>query len=219
MQDAVAMAFDSAAPGMRWRVILGRAIAHLGMALGWPFLIRSAVVENLLRDAQGRPVEAFEPGMILYRRGGGSVDVVRRAQLAAKQTSLARPTRFLAAPARTNNARRVPYQRSEDLAVGIGFFWPSIAGGNLRFSALRGIGRDARSGPRHKSKPRAAALNHSAGLLGAGERQAPQQRRHGRPGHFAASPPHALGGQPAVRAQRQMPIGGTRVLGSPRERG
>jgi len=31
---------------------------------------------NLLRDAQGRPVEAFEPGMILYRRGGGSVDVV-----------------------------------------------------------------------------------------------------------------------------------------------
>ena len=31
---------------------------------------------NLLRDAQGRAVEAFEPGMILYRRGGGSVDVV-----------------------------------------------------------------------------------------------------------------------------------------------
>ncbi len=31
---------------------------------------------NLLRDAQNRPVEAFEPGMILYRRGGGAVDVV-----------------------------------------------------------------------------------------------------------------------------------------------
>ena len=31
---------------------------------------------NLLRDAQGRAVEAFEPGMILYRRGAGSVDVV-----------------------------------------------------------------------------------------------------------------------------------------------
>jgi hypothetical protein len=72
---------------------------------------------NLLRDAQGRPVEAFEPGMILYRRGGGSVDVVRRAQLAAKQTSLARPTRFLAAPARTNNARRVSTPRLESWAV------------------------------------------------------------------------------------------------------
>ena len=31
---------------------------------------------NLLRDAQGRAVEAFEPGMILYRSGAGSVDVV-----------------------------------------------------------------------------------------------------------------------------------------------
>ena len=31
---------------------------------------------NLLRDAQGRAVEAFEPGMILYRRGAGSVEVV-----------------------------------------------------------------------------------------------------------------------------------------------
>lgn len=31
---------------------------------------------NLLRDAQGRAVEAFEPGMILYRRGAGQVEVV-----------------------------------------------------------------------------------------------------------------------------------------------
>jgi len=31
---------------------------------------------NLLRDAQGRAVETFEPGMILYRRGAGSVEVV-----------------------------------------------------------------------------------------------------------------------------------------------
>jgi lambda family phage portal protein len=31
---------------------------------------------GLLRDAQGRPEEAFEPGMILYRRGTGSVEVV-----------------------------------------------------------------------------------------------------------------------------------------------
>ena len=31
---------------------------------------------SLLRDAQGRAVEAFEPGMILYRRGAGSVEVV-----------------------------------------------------------------------------------------------------------------------------------------------
>jgi len=31
---------------------------------------------GLLRDAQGRTVEAFEPGMILYRRGTGSVEVV-----------------------------------------------------------------------------------------------------------------------------------------------
>jgi lambda family phage portal protein len=31
---------------------------------------------NLLRDAQGRTVESFEPGMILYRRGMGSVEVV-----------------------------------------------------------------------------------------------------------------------------------------------
>jgi lambda family phage portal protein len=31
---------------------------------------------NLLKDAQGRTVEAFEPGMILYRRGTGSVEVV-----------------------------------------------------------------------------------------------------------------------------------------------
>ena len=31
---------------------------------------------GLLRDAQGRTVESFEPGMILYRRGMGSVDVV-----------------------------------------------------------------------------------------------------------------------------------------------
>jgi lambda family phage portal protein len=31
---------------------------------------------SLLRDAHGRAVESFEPGMILYRRGAGSVDVV-----------------------------------------------------------------------------------------------------------------------------------------------
>ena len=31
---------------------------------------------NLLRDAHGRAVESFEPGMILYRRGMGSVEVV-----------------------------------------------------------------------------------------------------------------------------------------------
>jgi lambda family phage portal protein len=31
---------------------------------------------GLLKDAQGRTVEAFEPGMILYRRGSGSVEVV-----------------------------------------------------------------------------------------------------------------------------------------------
>ncbi|MDI3308730.1 MAG: phage portal protein [Acetobacteraceae bacterium] len=31
---------------------------------------------GLLRDAQGRAVESFEPGMILYRRGLGSVEVV-----------------------------------------------------------------------------------------------------------------------------------------------
>jgi lambda family phage portal protein len=31
---------------------------------------------GLLKDAQGRAVEAFEPGMILYRRGAGSVEVV-----------------------------------------------------------------------------------------------------------------------------------------------
>jgi lambda family phage portal protein len=31
---------------------------------------------GLLRDAQGRAVETFEPGMILYRRGMGSVEVV-----------------------------------------------------------------------------------------------------------------------------------------------
>ncbi|WP_424138657.1 phage portal protein [Roseomonas chloroacetimidivorans] len=31
---------------------------------------------ELFRDANGRPVETIEPGMILYRRNGGSVDVV-----------------------------------------------------------------------------------------------------------------------------------------------
>jgi lambda family phage portal protein len=31
---------------------------------------------GLLRDAQGRAVESFEPGMILYRRGHGEVNVV-----------------------------------------------------------------------------------------------------------------------------------------------
>lgn len=31
---------------------------------------------GLLRDAQGRTVESFEPGMILYRRGMGSIEVV-----------------------------------------------------------------------------------------------------------------------------------------------
>ena len=31
---------------------------------------------SLLRDAHGRAVEAFEPGMILYRRGAGAVEVV-----------------------------------------------------------------------------------------------------------------------------------------------
>jgi lambda family phage portal protein len=31
---------------------------------------------GLLKDAQGRTVESFEPGMILYRRGMGSVEVV-----------------------------------------------------------------------------------------------------------------------------------------------
>jgi lambda family phage portal protein len=32
--------------------------------------------DGLVRDANNNVVEAFEPGMILYRRGGGSVDVV-----------------------------------------------------------------------------------------------------------------------------------------------
>ena len=36
----------------------------------------SGPAAGLLRDAQGRTVEAFEPGMILYRRGTGSVEVV-----------------------------------------------------------------------------------------------------------------------------------------------
>lgn len=36
----------------------------------------SGPASGLLKDAQGRAVEAFEPGMILYRRGAGSVEVV-----------------------------------------------------------------------------------------------------------------------------------------------
>jgi lambda family phage portal protein len=36
----------------------------------------SGPAAGLLKDAQGRAVEAFEPGMILYRRGAGSVEVV-----------------------------------------------------------------------------------------------------------------------------------------------
>ena len=39
-------------------------------------LTLTGTAANLLRDAQGRAVEAFEPGMILYRRGMGSVEVV-----------------------------------------------------------------------------------------------------------------------------------------------
>jgi len=36
----------------------------------------TGTASGLLRDAQGRAVESFEPGMILYRRGMGSVEVV-----------------------------------------------------------------------------------------------------------------------------------------------
>ncbi|MBR0648679.1 phage portal protein [Roseomonas terrae] len=36
----------------------------------------TGAASGLLRDAQGRAVESFEPGMILYRRGMGSVEVV-----------------------------------------------------------------------------------------------------------------------------------------------
>ncbi|WP_203077298.1 phage portal protein [Falsiroseomonas ponticola] len=36
----------------------------------------TGAASGLLRDAQGRTVESFEPGMILYRRGMGSVEVV-----------------------------------------------------------------------------------------------------------------------------------------------
>jgi hypothetical protein len=38
---------------------------------GTPVLTGTAA--NLLRDARGRAVEAFEPGMILYRRGAASL--------------------------------------------------------------------------------------------------------------------------------------------------
>jgi len=38
--------------------------------------VLTGAAAGLLRDGQGRPVEAFEPGMILYRRGSGSVEVV-----------------------------------------------------------------------------------------------------------------------------------------------
>ncbi|GGG51645.1 phage portal protein [Caldovatus sediminis] len=40
---------------------------------------------HLLRDARGQAVEAFEPGMILYRRGGGTVDVVNPTSGGAHQ--------------------------------------------------------------------------------------------------------------------------------------
>lgn len=36
----------------------------------------TGAASGLLRDAQGRPVEALEPGMILHRRGTGTVEVV-----------------------------------------------------------------------------------------------------------------------------------------------
>ena len=36
----------------------------------------TGAASGLLRDAQGRAVESFEPGMVLYRRGMGSVEVV-----------------------------------------------------------------------------------------------------------------------------------------------
>jgi len=35
--------------------------------------VLTGTAANLLRDARGRAVEAFEPGMILYRRGAGSL--------------------------------------------------------------------------------------------------------------------------------------------------
>ena len=57
---------DAGAPVAYWLYRMHPGVAWLmpGMAAG------------LLRDAQGRSVESFEPGMILYRRGTGSVDVV-----------------------------------------------------------------------------------------------------------------------------------------------
>jgi hypothetical protein len=35
--------------------------------------VLTGTAANLLRDARGHAVEAFEPGMILYRRGAGSL--------------------------------------------------------------------------------------------------------------------------------------------------
>jgi len=89
---------------------------------------------GLLRDAQGRAVESFEPGMILYRRGMGSVEVVnpsgggshaafaRRALDAAAVGAGSAASRTSAASPRARQAGRQlprcrPTRRSRQLLV------------------------------------------------------------------------------------------------------
>jgi len=61
---------------------------------------------GLLRDAQGRTVESFEPGMILYRRGMGSVEVVMLAF--AMMAIIRNKANAVAATPKKTPARRMP---------------------------------------------------------------------------------------------------------------
>ena len=79
----------------------------------------SGAGDGLLRDAQGRPVEGFEPGMILYRRGGGSVDVVNPSG-AGSHVSFAR-------------------RQLEASSVGVGLTYDQVSGDltGANYSSLR----------------------------------------------------------------------------------
>jgi lambda family phage portal protein len=74
---------------------------------------------SLLRDAQGRAVESFEPGMILYRRGTGAVEVVN--------------------PSGGGSHAAFARRALEAAAVGTGLTYDQVAGdlGQANYSSLR----------------------------------------------------------------------------------
>ena len=53
VRDTIALEFHSQDASMQRRVLIARAVGHLGMLLGWPIFIRSAVAGSVWADQPG----------------------------------------------------------------------------------------------------------------------------------------------------------------------